>query len=98
MIKKSNNLLKLFNFEEIPSEITYLGNCYNTKLMGVKQNTYGLKTLTIKAIKFANSINKEEDIFKIINSEETAINYLMNYYIEHKNKNLLPNFIDKIIK
>lgn len=96
LIEKSNDINSSIAFEEKPSEIAYLENCYNAKLMGVEQDNYGLKILTIKAIKFANSINKEEDISKIINSEEIAIDYLMNYYLEYKNKNLLPSFIEKI--
>ncbi len=83
----------LIEYKEIPMELHYLENCYNAKLMGVEQDIYGIKLLTIKAIKFASEINDNVTIQKILNDETNAVDYLMGYYLNYKKKNLLNEFI-----
>lgn len=87
---------KSIELEEIPIELAYLESCYNAKLMGVEQDGYGLKILTIKAIQYANITKDNNSLSKIISSEENAIDYLMSHYLEHKEKRLLSSFIKKI--
>ena len=93
-IKENDN--QLIEKKEIPSEVAYLENCYNAKLMGVEQDDYGLKILTIKAIQYANTTKDNDTLNKIISSKENAIDYLMGHYLKYKEKSLLSSFIKKI--
>lgn len=57
---------------------------------------YGIKVLTIKAMKLALQ-DKNTDIQDIITDEKKAVDYIMNYYqnIKHSPK-LLTDFLRKI--
>lgn len=77
ILNKSKNL---FATESLQTELSYLKNAYDAKLIGVEQDRVGLKILTIKAIKHAA---QRQDIGMLVNiteNEEEAIDYLMNYY------------------
>ena len=87
---------KKIGLELMPVELSYLQTCYQAKLMGVEQDHYGLKVLTIRAIKIANDMRNSEEVSNIINNEERAIDYLMTEYNKSKEENLLPNFIKKL--
>ncbi len=87
---------KYIEYKDTPIELTYLENCYNAKLMGVEQDAYGLKLLTIKAIKFASSLKDNDKIEQIINNEIETVDYLMGYYLDYKSKNLLSTFIHQL--
>lgn len=76
--------------------ITYLESCYNAKLMGVEQDDYGMKLLTIKAVPYAQKMQDEDKIMDIVNDKISAIDYLMEHYINAKNNNLLTSFIKKL--
>ena len=95
--KKSNlpvlNNKNFLEYKETPMELSYLETCYNAKLMGVEQDIYGIKLLTIKAIKFASHINDNKNIQQILDDETNAVDYLMGYYSQYKKKNLLNEFI-----
>lgn len=93
----TKNTSQIIEMKEIPAELAYLETCYNAKLMGVEQDDYGLKLLTIKAIKYAQAYDVDK-INLILNSETEAIDYLMGYYLEYKSKNLLSDFCNKILK
>ncbi|PHO10785.1 hypothetical protein CPG37_02775 [Malaciobacter canalis] len=87
---------KVIEAREVNSNLAYLENCYHAKLMGVEQDDYGLKLLTIKAIQFAQSMNEEEKVVELINDNVDAIDYLMEYYIDPKKRGLLTSFIKEI--
>ena len=82
--------------ETVPVELAYLNTCYQAKLMGVEQDQYGLKVLTIRAIKIANMMNNNDEINKIIADEDRAVDYLMLEYNKSVAENLLSNFIKKL--
>lgn len=84
------------NYKEVPEDIFYLETCYNAKLMGVEQSGYGIKLLTIKAIKLASELNNFEVVDDILLNETKSIDYLMHYYINYKKKNLTSEFISLI--
>ena len=80
----------------IPNVLAYLENCYNAKLLQTAPNIYGIKVLTIKAIKLALK-NKDADLPKMINDEKKAVDYIMNYYQNIKQSpDLLTDFLRNI--
>lgn len=91
-VLNSNNI----GLEEKPIELAYLENCYSAKRMGVEQDHYGLKVLTIRAIKLASKMRESEKIDQLISDEIYAVDYLMGYYNEYRSNNLLPEFIKEL--
>lgn len=97
----SKNLPKIvrenkIGLETIPVELSYLQTCYQAKLMGVEQDNYGLKVLTIRAIKIASEMKKYDEINKLLENKYRAVDYLMQEYNKSKEENLLPNFLKKL--
>ena len=98
--KNDNNLpiknKKIIGEANIPSALAYLENYYNAKLLKTIPNIYGIKVLTIKAIKLA----MKEQIFnveEIISDDTKAIDYIMSYYNDaKKSPKLLTNFLKSI--
>jgi hypothetical protein len=88
--------IKSIELKEVPQELAYLESCYNAKLMGVEQDNYGMKLLTIKAIQYAQTMKDENEIMNIVNDKICAVDYLMGHYINAKNNNLLTSFIKKL--
>jgi len=69
-----------FAYDAFETELTYLANEYDAKLIGVEHDRMGLKILTIKAMKLANK-RRDNDAFSRIAEDETeAIDYMMDYY------------------
>ena len=98
-IQKSNLPVKnqnLTGITKIPAVLAYLENYYNAKMLNTSPNIYGIKVLTIKAMKLVLQ-DKNKDIQDIINDENKAVDYIMNYYqnIKHSPK-LLTDFLRKI--
>ena len=87
---------KLAGAANIPNVLAYLENYYKAKILQTSPNVYGIKVLTIKALKLALQ-DKNADIQDIINDEKKAVDYIMNYYqnIKHSPK-LLTDFLRKI--
>ncbi|WP_024787414.1 tyrosine-type recombinase/integrase [Lebetimonas sp. JH369] len=87
---------KLIGAANIPNVLAYLENYYNAKILQTSPNVYGIKVLTIKAMKLALQ-DKNTDIQDIITDEKKAVDYIMNYYqnIKHSPK-LLTDFLRKI--
>jgi hypothetical protein len=86
-----------FAYETYETELTYLANAYDAKLLDVEQDKMGLKILTIKAMKLANQNKDNESFNKLATDELKSIDYLMNFYTnkEIKNNNFV-RFIDNI--
>ncbi len=69
-----------FAFDTFKTELTYLANEYDAKMIGVEHDRMGLKILTIKAMKIANA-QKDDEAFMLIADDETkSIDYMMEYY------------------
>ena len=87
---------ELVGATNIPNVLAYLENCYNAKVLKTSPNIYGIKVLTIKAIKLALQ-DKNTNIQNIITDEKKAIDYIMNYYKNVKHSpELLTDFLRKI--
>jgi site-specific recombinase XerD len=73
-----------FAYDSFKTELTYLANEYDAKMIGVENDRLGLKVLTIKAMKIANA-KRDDDAFALISKDETkSIDYLMDYYQGNK--------------
>lgn len=79
--------IKVFGTEMLTTELAYLKNAYDAKLIGAEQDRYGLKALTIRAMQIA-AANGDKSRFEMIVKDETkSIDLLMQYYakeVEHK--------------
>ena len=77
----------VFGTEVLTEELVYLKNAYDAQLIGVEQDRYALKVLTIKAMKLAVASGNENQ-FDLLSGDETkSIDMLMKYYVnavEHK--------------
>ncbi|QOR61170.1 hypothetical protein IMZ28_06820 [Sulfurovum indicum] len=83
--------------EKIPTELAYLKNAYDAQLLGVEKDHFGMKILTIKAMKVAVEMGDKDAFDSIGRDESKAIDLLMSYYtngIEHKED--IGNFISSI--
>lgn len=87
---------ELVRAANIPNVLAYLENYYNAKILQTSPNVYGIKVLTIKALKLALQ-DKNTDIQDVITDEKKAVDYIMDYYqnIKHSPK-LLTDFLRKI--
>ena len=69
-----------FAFETYETELTYLANEYDARMIGVEHDTTGLKVLTIKALKAAKEMQDDEAFERIARDEKASIDFMMNYY------------------
>ncbi len=69
--------------EKVPETFAYLRNEYEAGLFGVERDFYGMKVLTIEAMKIAASGNDTEELHTLAGSPERAIDYLMGHYLEN---------------
>ncbi len=78
---------KVFGSEVIATDLVYLKNAYDAQLIGVEQDRYALKVLTITAMKLAVQ-SGDKNQFDLVSGDETkSIDMLMQYYskgVEHK--------------
>jgi len=80
IIPYDKNSKTAFAYDAYETELTYLANEYDAKMIGVESDRMGLKILTIKAMKLANA-KRDDDAFALIAEDETnAIDYMMHYY------------------
>ncbi len=93
----SKKALSVFGTEEIATELAYLKNAYDAKLIGVEQDRYALKVLTIKAMRLAVEL-ADKNQYDLISEDETkSIDMLMQYYTkEVKHKEDAENFVSSI--
>jgi hypothetical protein len=74
------NSKSAFAYDAFETELSYLANEYDAKMIGVEHDRMGLKVLTIKAMKIANA-KKDDNAFALIAADETrSIDYMMQYY------------------
>ena len=98
---KNENNLPVKNKEivgkaNIPSALAYLENYYNAKLLKTAPNIYGIKVLTIKAIKLAMK-EQISNVEEIISDDTKAVDYIMSYYNDaKKSPKLLTDFLKSI--
>jgi len=77
----------------IPNVLAYLENYYQAKVLRETPDVYGIKVLTIKAVKLAMK-RKNSQIDEIISDDIKAVEYLMSYYQDaKKSPMLLTNFL-----
>ncbi len=74
---KKESVIKV---ESIETELAYLKNAYESKIIGVEQDIVGLKYLTIQAIKVAVKMHDYSKVNFLSDNEEESIDYLMKYY------------------
>ena len=80
MMKYDKESKSAFAYDAHETELSYLANEYDAKMIGVESDRMGLKILTIKAMKIANT-RKDADVFALISEDETqSIDYMMQYY------------------
>jgi site-specific recombinase XerD len=97
-IKKfKQKAMSVFGSEMISTELAYLKNAYNAELMGVEKDIFGMKVLTIKAMKIAAEMGDKELFDAIGQDESKTIDMLMQYYqkgVPHKEE--VNKFISSI--
>ena len=77
----------------IAETLAYLENFYNAKVLGTAPNLYGIKVLTIKAMKLASK-NRDVEIEELINDNRKAVDYIMqNYQKAKQSPKLLTKFL-----
>ena len=97
MVARPNEKKSIFATEAIKTELAYLKNAYDAKIIGVEQDRVGLKILTIKAMKLAFSMKDNKGFALVSDNEEDSIDYLMNYYNEIAiDNNSMKNFISNL--
>lgn len=99
VVPYDKNSKSAFAYDTFKTELTYLANEYDAKMIGVEHDRMGLKVLTIKAMKLANE-RRDDKTFSLIAEDETkAIDYMMQYYrgtqIDNKG---FQNFLKQIKK
>lgn len=78
----------IFSYQAQDEVSTYLANAYDAKALGVEQDYFGLKVLTIKAVKLLSQ--KENTVnLEFLDSEEKTIDFLMNYFKKESKMTLL---------
>ena len=91
------NSKSAFSFETYETELAYLANEYDAKMIGVEHDTVGLKVLTIKALKIAKEMQDDEAFEQIAGDDKKSIDFMMRYYegkaIERKGFN---RFLERI--
>jgi len=66
--------------KQTSTELAYLKNAYSAQQFGVEQDYYGLKVLTIHAVKIALKMGESEEAQAMIEDETKAIDMLMGFY------------------
>lgn len=80
----------------VPDTLAYLENYYQAKVLNTVPDLYGIKVLTIKAVKFAMK-NDNSKINEIISDDIKAVEYLMSYYQKAKQSTqFLTEFLKSI--
>lgn len=74
------NKKSLIVAEKIPTELAYLKNAYDAQLLGVEKDYFGMKILTIKAMKVAVEMGDKDAFDSVGRDESKAIDLLMQYY------------------
>ncbi len=69
-----------FAYDAYETELTYLANEYDAKMIGVEHDRMGLKILTIKAMQIANAKRDDKAFAQITQDETKSIDYMMQYY------------------
>lgn len=77
-----NTEKKIFMSKPVETELAYLHNAYDAKLIGVEHDRHGLKILTIKAMKIAAEMGDMEKLKEVSEDENKAIDHLMSYYTD----------------
>jgi len=87
----------IFGSEALATDLVYLKNAYDAKLIGVEQDRFGLKILTIKAMRLAVE-RADKNLFDIVSGDETkSIDMLMQYYTnEVESKKNVKEFITSV--
>ena len=99
--------LSVFGTESLHLELAYLKNAYNAELMGVEKDRFGMKILTIKAMRLAIEMGDKKMFDSIGENESKSIDLLMQYYngnITYKHDvknfvtsmNMIPEKVQKI--
>ena len=87
---------KKLGLESQNIDLVYLEHCYNAKQMGVEQDHFGIKVLTIKAITLATKMDETHQINSLISDGNVAIDYLMEYHDKYKKNNMLSEFVEQL--
>jgi len=87
----------IFGMETEATDLVYLKNAYDAQLMGVEQDIFGLKSLTILAIKVAVKAGETERVAELTEDETKAIDMLMQCYKgESTGTKLVNSFMSSI--
>ena len=70
----------LFTYDAQDETIAYLKNAYDAKALGVEQDYFGLKVLTIKATKLLAEKGEFGKCLTFLDSNEKSIDFLLSYY------------------
>ena len=98
----SNEIVALdksaFEPKSVDTTLAYLKNAYDAELIGVEQDRYALKALTIKAIQMVIKEGKTKQIEEILEDETKAIDMLMQHYTatQKVDYHKADNFIESI--
>jgi len=94
MQKQSKNI---FGIEKIETELAYLKNAYGAEIIGAERDIFGMKILTIKAMKVAAEMGDMKMLDSVSNNEKTALDLLMGFYTDKlENKDEVNKFINSI--
>ena len=88
---------KVFGLEKIDTELAYLKNAYGAEIIGVEKDIFGMKVLTIKAMKVAAELGDMKMLDSVSNDEKRALDLLMGFYTNKlENKEEVSEFINSI--
>ena len=95
LIKKQSK--NVFGIENIETELAYLKNAYGAEIIGAERDIFGIKLLTIKAMKVAAKMGDMKKLDSVSNDEKEALDLLMDFYTNTlENKEEINNFISSI--
>ncbi len=88
--------VSIIESKELPDVIAHLENAYDAKSFGVDYDRFGLKILTIKAVKLAHTLRDDLMLGEILNNETKSVDFLMSHYVKSLESGSVKSFMDKL--
>lgn len=81
---------------EMPDVVAHLENAYAAKSFGVDYDRFGLKVLTIKAVRLAHNMRDDLALSEILNNETKSVDFLMSHYTKSLDSGNIKGFMEKL--
>lgn len=95
-VNLNKNYVSIVESKELPDVIAHLENAYDAKSFGVDYDRFGLKILTIKAVKLAHTLRDDLALNEILDNETKSVDFLMSHYIKSLESGSVKCFMEKL--